>query len=492
MIARIISWFIGLAVFLQMFTPAFSGKDSTSVVAKSYKLKVRILTDDFPFEGEAAVSLRNVGNDTLRTLIFYLHPELDVQSIRNENGTALKFDSEVVLFYLNYTQTAKALKVLLHSGLEPGKSRELKFIYKGWFNPSYVRSRNDGNFHISEELIFLRGYAYTLWFPVLHSGWEGLRAEAQFHLELDIPSNLRPVAFGRLLSEVVKEGRNHSVWETYRPIDIIWPQILAGPWQISGTHEFRVYHYASPEDYKAAQVYVKIGTSLKHFFDKHYGQDLLKSPFFVAEMDVPSGGIGSINAVGLSTHGFTEVLDQDRYYPVLEWFGHEMVHKYVVPSIVPDAPGVAVLLESFPCFFHLPALTEILGHNFVRWALRQEWKEYQRGLESGSNQQAELPPDKPLANITLDELPYYKDRFLISDKALIILHHLKENVGEDVFYRAVAKFLRAHRTTPATLEDFRVTLSKEAGRSLESFFHRWFETTEHLPREWQEQDESSN
>jgi hypothetical protein len=463
-----------------------------SVVTESYDLKIRLLTDEFPFEGRAFLILKNMSDDTLTTLTLYLHPELNIESIKNSQRDELKFTTEFVLYDFNYTRTATAVNVALSQGLKSGESHTFEVDYMGWMNPSCVRSRSDGYFHVNLESVFLRSYAYSLWFPVVHTGWEGLNATARFHLELDIPDTWRPLAFGTLLSEVVEKGRNYSIWEISRPIKIIFPSIWAEPWKVSGTEKFRVYHHGSPESQKAAEIYTEIGTSLRQYFHDHYGVDLPPETFFLAEVRVPSGGYVSLNVVGLSTNGFIEVLNPTRYYAVLEWLGHEMVHEYVLPAVVPDAPGATILLESFPLYFHLPALVEILGRSFERWVWEREWKEYDKGLQAqAAKERRDIPPEKPLAAITLDELPTYKDNFLVSDKALIVLHHLEKEVGRDVFSRAVLNFLRAYRTTPATLRDFEVTLSQEAGRSLRAFFHRWFGTTEVLPMEWQEQDLSS-
>jgi hypothetical protein len=41
-----------------------------------------------------------------------------------------------------------------------------------------------------------------------------------------------------------------------------------------------------------------------------------------------------------------------------EWMGHEIIHQYVMPAIVPDAPGAAIMVEPFPLYFHLPALVD--------------------------------------------------------------------------------------------------------------------------------------
>ncbi len=456
----------------------------------SYDLTVNLLAGSSPFEARAAVSVRNVGTDALDSLTFYLHSEFKVEEIRGEGGQPLDFQDEVVDFYLNFN--CKALKILvrLPAPLEPGETSALTISYKGKLTPSTVRSRSDGCQGISGDLVLMRGFAYCLWFPVVHSGYDGVEATAEFRLTLAVPTTLRPIAFGRLVSERVEGAMNHSVWETSRPLSLLWPTVMAAPWQEKGNGDLRIYVYDAEEEETARviEICADIGGRLLEHFRRYYGQDLAPAPFLLAEIRIPSGAVGSGNGLGLAREDLLKLLDRREYNATIEWLGHEMVHEYVVAAVRSDAPGAAVIAESFPLYFHLPMLSRILGPDFQKWWLTREWRRYERGRRGGADDEGPLPKEKPLAAITLEELPQYKDRFLISDKALIVFDHLRRDIGDEAFFRAVAAFLAAHRTEPGTLADFEALVSKEAGRPMRDFFHRWFETTEVLPQAWRARD----
>jgi aminopeptidase N len=75
-------------------------------------------------------------------------------------------------------------------------------------------------------------------------------------------------------------------------------------------------------------------------------------------------------------------------------------------------------------------------------------------------------------------------------KGAWILHMLRRRLGEEAFWNGIRRYGEAHRLQSAETYDFRRTLERETGRSLERFFYDWTErpgnpdlevTTEYLP-----------
>jgi hypothetical protein len=62
---------------------------------------------------------------------------------------------------------------------------------------------------------------------------------------------------------------------------------------------------------------------------------------------------------------------------------------------------------------------------------------------------------------------------LVYNKGALVLHMLRNLVGDDTFFRGLRRFYRMSRFRKAGTEDFRLAMEEEARRPLERFFERW-------------------
>lgn len=460
--------------------------------AERFDLQVRLFAPEHDLEGLARVRVANISATALDVLRFYLHPELRLVSVCDPAGRTLDYETELFSTYWSATRSLTEIRV--RHPLGPRASTTLEFRYQGWLNPSAIRAVHGGGlsdsfYGLRPEVVFFRSLAYTLWFPLPQCGLEGFNDLASYRLELDIPSRLRPLAFGSLLSETVEEGRNRSAWETYRPVSLVDPCLFLDQWVDVGSEGFRLYCHDDAQSKQAAAVFAPVGEALLAFFRRHYAAGLVTpdAPFILAELNLPMGAFAGQNNVGLSQDAFVAILtaDRDGRYGRFQWLGHEMVQEHVATLVDTTAKGQAIICDGFALYFHLPCLWELFGTEFEQWDLQRRWNRYEEGLDTGRNAYGPVPPHVPLADITLLTYPPYKDVWLTSDKLQIILHRLQRHiVGDAAFLKAFSEYLREHREKPATLDAFRAALEKESGLDLREFFHRWFHTTERLPPEW--------
>lgn len=72
-------------------------------------------------------------------------------------------------------------------------------------------------------------------------------------------------------------------------------------------------------------------------------------------------------------------------------------------------------------------------------------------------------------------------------KGAWVLHMLRSSMGDDVFFRALRDYYRAHVSKTANSEDLRAALEKASGRNLRTFFARWVYDSGHPQYElsWQ-------
>ena len=58
-------------------------------------------------------------------------------------------------------------------------------------------------------------------------------------------------------------------------------------------------------------------------------------------------------------------------------------------------------------------------------------------------------------------------------KGAWVLHMLRSNLGDDVFFRGIRAYYESHKNSVASTEDLRVALEKASGKNLRAFFARW-------------------
>lgn len=64
-------------------------------------------------------------------------------------------------------------------------------------------------------------------------------------------------------------------------------------------------------------------------------------------------------------------------------------------------------------------------------------------------------------------------RAIIYNKGAMVLHMLRQLLGDDVFFRGIRRFYLSSRFRKIGSEDFRLAMQEESGRDLSRFFERW-------------------
>lgn len=70
-------------------------------------------------------------------------------------------------------------------------------------------------------------------------------------------------------------------------------------------------------------------------------------------------------------------------------------------------------------------------------------------------------------------------------KGAWVLHMLRSNLGDDVFFRGIRAYYESHKNAVASTEDLRAALEKASGKDLRTFFSRWVYESGHPQYELQ-------
>jgi aminopeptidase N len=71
--------------------------------------------------------------------------------------------------------------------------------------------------------------------------------------------------------------------------------------------------------------------------------------------------------------------------------------------------------------------------------------------------------------------PSSDDRAVVYQKGAYVLHLLREELGEALFWKGIRDYTRTHAGTSVVTSDFRRTMERSSGRDLRLFFETWVE-----------------
>ncbi len=104
---------------------------------------------------------------------------------------------------------------------------------------------------------------------------------------------------------------------------------------------------------------------------------------------------------------------------------------------------------------------------------------YQRAIVSNFRAQrrsgrATAPAVPPMVTTRWsDPEQMFRLRENVYPRGAIVLHMLRMELGDELFFKATVHFLDKHRNTSAETEDFRRAFEEATGRNLEKFFAQW-------------------
>jgi len=360
------------------------------------------------------------------SLTFYLHGELKIDSIRS-GGETISYDSKRMLYRYDYSRVA--LKTTLKTG-SIKQDQPLEVHYSGFMNPSRARSLSDYMRIDNHDGVYLRGYGYSPWFPVfLEPGDQPYEADFE-RVTVDLPAPFRCVVGGELISESTREGRYTATWEPGK-MNILHIQCTARKYKSVSGEKITVYH----QNHEAnANKILQYASSLRNIFHRHLRPVNTTGTLYIIEMP-EYGNISSDNVVGISSQLFNHF---EKSLNSKRTIAHELVHPYVTLPVKTSNPFAALVIEGFPSFFQVYALHKTLDpetYNLKKHMIRVE-ENYLKKKHTGKDRRGnKLPLEKPILEISYDEIGLYKDYFILSDRVWLFLYDLWQEMGDERYDR---------------------------------------------------------
>jgi hypothetical protein len=414
--------------FLSVLMSAPAPLSAEGVHASSYMLDVRCRPDEAFLQGSAVVALREAGQPA-SSLHFWLHGELHVTSITS-GGQELDCTQEPQYYRRDYSLIGNQVEVPLAMGQVPDT---IRVEWEGYFHPSAARSPSD-YMRIDSSGVFLRALGYSPWFPIFLGVNEDEYNVAFPEVGISVPNGLTAVFTGDLVSRENDHKEAHSTWRA-ESVSLYSPQLAARQFRVSSEEGVYVYSLDDKGSLEAGKAIAGLAASLLEYYRTHYRGDAISGQLHIVEMPA-YGDISSGNVIGIQEsawRGFSESVGSK--YAV----AHELVHPFVQPSISRSDPLYALMIEGFPSYFHYPALAAlgVIDYDDVMARVRDDYLEKRKTGEDWRGRP--LPEEKPISAIGPDEIGIYKDRFVLADRALLLLDTLREKMGQARFEEFVRR-----------------------------------------------------
>lgn len=389
--------------------------------------------------GSALISLTDkITEDTE----FFLHGELRIDSVII-NGSRVSHSSEKVLY--NYNYSGLAVKTGLKD-IPEQDSKKMQVFYSGFMHPSKARSISDYMRIDKNEGVFLRSFAYSLWFPVFLEDGEQWHPVTFDMVTVKLPPGFKSLVTGELISETIKEGNYVAEWKPGE-VNIFEVQCTARKYEVLEKNGISVYYLGNEE--QAGNI-LDFSLKLKKFCYEKLRTYTDNRHLFVMEMP-PFGDISSGNVIGLQSARFNNF---DKSMNSMATITHEFVHPYLSVPVSVDNPIYTLVLEGFPSFFQVYVLAGIIDDYDPESVMLRVEENYLEKKRTGLNRRGrQLPEEKAVYEITADEIGEYKDNFVLSDRVWLFMFDLWQQMGDSEFEKFIKELFSLESIDTRIFED---------------------------------------
>ncbi len=342
----------------------------------------------------------------------------------------------------------------LPKGVHSGQLIQIECAYKGVVNHPPVRSSHlkfvapDQTVgHIGQEGVYLSGE--TQWY-LHHPG-----ALPTFQLEVSIPRGWDVVTHGKETSRQLQEETIHTTWDIQaktEALTLVANHFIKHQRQWQG---IELSTYLFPEDAKLSSVYLDAMEDYLTVYSKLIGPYPFPK-FSVVENFFPSGlGMPSFTLLG------SGVIKRRYVQPYA--LGHEIVHSWIGNWVYNDVEQGN----------WVEGLTTYLSNYYYEELTGTETQAIEQRRKMLLGYAVYVSPEEDYPLIDFQFKSEQKDNAIGYQKAAMVFHMLRREIGNDPFWKGIRHLVQQHAQAYATWRDLERSFSATSGRNLQEFFDQW-------------------
>lgn len=298
---------------------------------------------------------------------------------------------------------------------------------------------------------------YTLNEPIYASVWYPCNDmpsdKALFAISIKNDSNYVSISNGKLDEIVYDQGRKIYKWSTNYPMSTYLACIYSGPYEsftdtYSGTDTLDLEYYVYPGNTKKAMKDFKINKKILNTFEELFGPyPFYEDKYGIAEITWPFGAIEhqTISGVGSTLISGSGLFD--------DYYIHELAHHWWGNAVGPASWKDIWLNEGFSSYSE---------------ALYYEFNKDRSALVSTM-----LGKRGDFIDTRLYDPEGYIFSETVYDKGAWVLHMLRREMGEDVFFGFLKAYYDRYKYKNVSTSEFENFAGLYSGKNLNKFFDQW-------------------
>jgi aminopeptidase N len=294
------------------------------------------------------------------------------------------------------------------------------------------------------------------WFPAVDHPYD----KATVECFVTAPLRFDVVGNGRLQEAVILPG-NRKLWHWSETVPIPTYCMVFGAAEFSSTYEGSVegtpvFHYLYTRDREKARREYGRTSEILALFNRLIGPYPYEKLALV-ESSTMYGGMENASAIFLDEHA----IGKGRNLEGLS--AHEIAHQWFGNSVTEADWNHLWLSEGFAEYFEKLFVEATAGKESFRSAMRAVQNTYLKYDSAGNS--TLVPPSAIHPRDFLTPVPY--------QKGASVLHMLRHEMGDSAFFRGIRDYAARFRNRTVLTRDFQEAMERQAGRSLDGFFHQW-------------------
>jgi aminopeptidase N len=277
--------------------------------------------------------------------------------------------------------------------------------------------------------------------------------KATWTFRISVPDGATGVANGELTDVATSDGSVVYTWEQAEPMATYLVTLLVGEYDIvdGGVTDSGVelHHVVWTGSRDHLDVYLDTVEDQMAFFEDLFGPYPFER-YGLAIADSEPGLAMETQGMPLFSRFDLDGRLEGRQHAFL---AHELAHQWFGNAVSPASWHDIWLNEGFA--------------TYAQWLWFDEF-----GMFDLDEHAASVRRDLPLTGWPLAE----PDELFGAVSYLggaVVLHELRDTIGDDAFFAGLREWVVAHDDSAATTDDFQDTMERSSGRSLEQFFAEW-------------------
>ncbi|MDP4146009.1 MAG: M1 family metallopeptidase [Bacillota bacterium] len=375
---------------------------------------------------------------------------IDVNNVK-VNGKEAKFNVQ--------SADNTILKIKLDKSLKSGERIDVSMDFKVQIPEGKDRlSHYNSHFNLGNWYPIAAEYDKKGWHldPYYSMGDPFYSDVSNYNVTINTPKEYIVAATGDAVYEKIEGDKKIYNFKGTKVRDFAWAASNKFKVMEKEVEGIRVKSYTDNTDDDTSNLQLSVGEESIKTFNKYYGKYPYKT-YSIVQTYFPTG---------MEYPGIVFITNDKRYKESAYFetiVAHETAHQWWYGVVGDDEVNEAWLDESFACYseniyyenkFHNSKYIDTLKKVYERYAKNM------RGNEPILQPVNEFKSDNDYAMLV-----YYK--------GAVMLHELRNQVGDAEFFKILQTFYNKYEFKNATTSDFLGVVEEVTGKNWESFFDRW-------------------